>query len=87
MTTFKTARLALLLIPLLYMGAYYATIAMDARGGCFAVPTYKVGGHVLSEWADDFFSPADWVDDQIHLAQCKKTKFYLVPLPLPAMSR
>jgi hypothetical protein len=81
MSVFKSAWLALLLIPLVYMGAYYSMITMNARGGCFAMPTYKVGDQFLPEWADDFFAPANWIDDQIHLAQCKRTKFYLVPLP------
>jgi hypothetical protein len=82
-TTIKMAGLALLLIPLLYMGAYYATITMNARGGCIAFPTYKLGDKLLPEWTDDFFAPANWIDDQVHLAPCKRPKFYTVPLPLP----
>jgi hypothetical protein len=51
----SAASWTLVSVPLLYMGAYYATLTMDARGGCFAMPTYKIGEHRLPECSDAFF--------------------------------
>jgi hypothetical protein len=84
MRAFKAVGLAFGLTPFLYMGAYYATLTMDARGCCFAMPAYKIGEHRLPDFFDDFFSAADRLDDHIHLAQCKSPKFYKVSFPIPS---
>jgi hypothetical protein len=66
-----TAALAAVLTPSLYMGAYYATISTD-YSDCLPFYAYKIGGNELPSWSQDFFAAANWIDDRMHLAPCKR---------------
>ncbi len=68
MKAIKTAA-ALLLIPCIYMGAFYATATYfmtDSEGDYeLYTPVFKVAGRNLPAWADGFFKPATWIDMRI----------------------
>jgi hypothetical protein len=51
-----------ILAPILYMGAYYATF----RYG-FPDPIYMVGDAQLPDCFQTFFAPADWVEHRLEL--------------------
>jgi hypothetical protein len=57
-----------ILTPLLYMGAYYATVAHDE-----GLPrrTYEVGDAQLPECFEDFFALADRIEHRIRLGPCR----------------
>jgi hypothetical protein len=53
-----------------YMRAYYATVAIDVNG-LEKRQTYQVWLWELPSLSHQFFAPADWIDDRLHLAPCK----------------
>jgi hypothetical protein len=68
-TRAKWASLALAIFAA-YMGAYYATVAID-QNGALTRQTYQIWYWELPSWSRGFFAPADWIDDRLHLAHCK----------------
>ncbi len=63
----------IILAPLLYMGAYYATIAH--HGGA-PNGKYMVGDAQLPDWFDDFFGPAERAEDWLQLGPCRPRPMY-----------
>jgi hypothetical protein len=72
---------AVVLMPLLYMGAYYSTIMNDAAGGCLLYQRYQIGKIELPDWTHSFFGPADWLDDRVHIAPCRRPFVVKVSMP------
>jgi hypothetical protein len=64
-----------------YMGVYYATIHFDAGGGRIPYQSYRIGAAELPEHAHGIFATADWIDDHIHLAKCRKPLVAEIALP------
>jgi hypothetical protein len=58
-----------------YMGAYYATVAIDQNGYHQSRQTYQIWLWELPSWSRGFFAPANWIDDRLHLAPCKNPPF------------
>ena len=58
----------MILAPLIYMGAYYATCAhsCDERDG-----HYMIGDAQLPDCFQSFFAPADWAEQRLELGPCK----------------
>jgi hypothetical protein len=57
-----------------YMGAFYATVAID-QNGSLTRQTYQISYWELPSCFRGFFAPADWIDDRLHLAPCKNPPF------------
>ena len=69
MRALKAAILMFVLVPCLYMSAFYATATylMHDDEGDYELysPVFQVAGRDLPTWADGFFSVATWIDMRI----------------------
>jgi hypothetical protein len=70
-----------------YMGAYYATVAIDKNGAFQIRQTYQIWYWELPSWSRKFFAIADWIDDRLHLAPCKNPPLRPLINKSPAIAR
>jgi len=84
-TRVKRAALSLAIIAA-YMGAYYATVAID-QNGLQKRQTYQIWLWELPSWSGAVFAPADWIDNKLHLAPCKNPPVHPVTYNSSAIAR
>jgi hypothetical protein len=62
-----------ILTPLVYMGAYYATVAhfCSAPDG-----KYMIGDAELLDYFQRFFAPADWAEHWLELGPCRPVEIH-----------